>query len=99
MIYQNDFHRPKKEKLCGFLTHINRYKHVDTHALSMTKNGKKRLEQLDSLGINPVTIEARSGISFLPSLQQLVKLHEKAKRPDSRDVYCLKETQYVKIYQ
>ena len=88
LIYQSDFHRPKQGKLCGFLAHINRYRHVDTHALSMTKNGKKRLEQLDRLGINPVTIDARSGIPFLPPLQYLVKLYERAKRPDGRNVYC-----------
>lgn len=37
-------------------------------------NGAKRWKELEKLDVNPVTIKARAGISYLPSLPQLVKL-------------------------
>lgn len=37
-------------------------------------NGAKRWKELEELDVNPVTIKARAGISYLPSLPQLVKL-------------------------
>ena len=74
-IFQDsDFPSSKKWKLIEFLEKINRYAQLDTNSILQFKNGKKRLKQLRTLGINPVTIEARAGISCLPSLPQLISM-------------------------
>ena len=69
-----DFPSSKKWKLIEFLEKINRYAKLDTNSILQFKNGKKRLKQLRTIGINPVTIEARAGISWLPSLPQLLSI-------------------------
>ena len=74
ILWDTDFSSSKKWKLIEFLEKINRYAKVDTNSILQFKNGKKRLKQLRSIGINPVTIEARAGISYLPSLPQLVSI-------------------------
>ena len=74
ILWDTDFSSSKKWKLIEFLEKINRHAKVDTNSILQFKNGKKRLKQLRSIGINPVTIEARAGISYLPSLPQLVSI-------------------------
>lgn len=73
IISKTSYSRSKKDEIFSFLKDVNRCKRVDKFELRHQKNGKNRLEQLTMLGINPVTIEARSDISFLPSLCQLVQ--------------------------
>ena len=70
-----DISNAKRKNLLDFLEKINRYDLLDKKRIKdkeKIKNGKKRLQQLKKLGINPVTIEARAGIPYLPSLEQLI---------------------------
>lgn len=68
-----DISNAKRKNLLDFLEKINRYDLLDEKRIKEKfKNGKKRLKQLKKLGINPVTIEARAGIPYLPSLEQLI---------------------------
>ena len=70
-----DISNAKRKNLLDFLEKINRYDLLDKKRIKdkeKFKNGKKRLKQLKKLGINPVTIEARAGIPYLPSLEQLI---------------------------
>ena len=68
IIQNSHFYQHKKQALIEFLSSVNRFSHIDTNELKKRKNGKKRLRQLMALNINPVTIDARSNILFLPSL-------------------------------
>ena len=74
ILQDSDFSSSKKWKLIEFLEKINRYGQLDTNSILQFKNGKKRLKQLRTLSINPVTIEARAGIPCLPSLPQLISM-------------------------
>ncbi len=56
------------QALIRFLKAINDSSRVDPKSIKSHPNGKNRLKQLLSLGINPVTIESRAGIDYLPSL-------------------------------
>ena len=70
-----DISNAKRKNLLDFLEKINRYDLLDKKRIKdkeKFKNGKKRLKQLKKLGINPVTIEARACIPYLPSLEQLI---------------------------
>lgn len=68
-----DISSTKQKNLLDFLEKINRYDLLDEKRIKEKfENGKKRLKQLKKLGINPVTIEARAGIPYLPSLDQLI---------------------------
>ena len=68
-----DISSTKRKNLLDFLEKINRYNLLDEKRIKEKfENGKKRLKQLKKLGINPVTIEARAGIPYLPSLEQLI---------------------------
>lgn len=64
----------KRQNLMDFLEKINRYDQLDRKQIQSFPNGKKRLKQLKKIGINPVTIEARAGIPYLPSVPQLITL-------------------------
>ena len=74
ILWDTDFSSSKKWKLIEFLEKINRYAKVDTNSILQFKNGKKRLKQRRSIGITPVTIAASAGMSYLPSLQQVVSI-------------------------
>lgn len=74
IILNTNFKFSKKENLIDFLCSSNRNKMLDVSKIKMLKNGKKRLRQLYELDINPVTIDARSGINMLPSVQALLLL-------------------------
>ena len=64
-----DISNAKRKNLLDFLEKINRYDLLDEKRIKEKfEKGKKRLKQLKKLEINPVTIEARAGISYLPSL-------------------------------
>ena len=68
-----DISNAKRKNLLDFLEKINRYDLLDEKRIKEKfKNGKKRLKQLKKLGINSVTIEARAGFPYLPSLDQLI---------------------------
>ena len=68
-----DISNAKRSHLLCFLHKINRCDLLDEKRIKKDfDNGKKRLKQLKELKINPVTIEARAGIPYLPSLDQLV---------------------------
>lgn len=69
-----DLSPAKRTHLIQFLLEVNQYDVLDAKHIKDFTNGKKRLKQLKKLGINPVTIEARAGISYLPSLPQLISL-------------------------
>lgn len=68
VIQESCFPGPKRDKLCTFLWEINRCDQVDTLAMKTYKNGRKRLQQLCELNINPVLIDSNTQISHLPSL-------------------------------
>ena len=63
-----------QEKLIDYLCEANRYSYLDAPKVKIIKNRKKRIQQLYELNINPVTIEARSKIDALPSIQALLLL-------------------------
>lgn len=63
-----------QENLIDFLRNTNRYSYLDASKIKMVKNRKKRTRQLYELSINPVTIDARSNIDELPSIQALLFL-------------------------
>ena len=68
-----DISSAKQSHLLCFLHKINRYDLLDEKRIKKDfDNGKKRLKQLKELKINPVTIEARAGSPYLPSLDQLI---------------------------
>ena len=63
----------KQKNLCTFLLQLSRYEYLSKKEIEETiPNGVKRWKELEKLGVNPVTIKARAGISYLPSLSQLV---------------------------
>ena len=61
-------------KLIHYLYNTNRHSYLDASKVKIIKNRKKRIQQLYELNINPVTIEARSKIDALPSIQELLLL-------------------------
>lgn len=63
-----------QEKLIDYLCETNRHSYLDASKVKIIKNRKKRIQQLYELNINPVTIEARSKIDALPSIQALLLL-------------------------
>ena len=63
-----------QEKLIDYLCEANRHSYLDASKVKIIKNRKKRIQQLYELNINPVTIEARSKIDALPSIQALLLL-------------------------
>lgn len=68
-VIQNSSYSPKKkENILRFLRKINTFSVLDAPSIKTQAGGKKRLSQLRTLGINPVTIEENIEISFLPSL-------------------------------
>jgi len=60
------FPQPKKDKLCAFLWDINRSARVDTLTIKAKRNGRKRLQQLFELNVNPILIDPDVQISYLP---------------------------------
>ena len=66
--------RDMQENLIDYLCSSNRYSCLDASKFKMIKNRKKRVRQLYELRINPVTINARSKIDVLPSIQALLIL-------------------------
>lgn len=65
----------KQKNLLAFLCQLSRYEHLSKKEIEENiPNGAKRWKELEELDVNPVTIKARAGISYLPSLPQLVKL-------------------------
>lgn len=70
-----DISYAKKTHLIAFLSEINQSKLFDKERIKRKfSNAKKRFKQLKSLQINPATIEVRAGISYLPSLNQLISM-------------------------
>ena len=63
-----------QKKLIDYLYNTNRYSYLDVSKVKIIKNRKKRIRQLYELNISPVTIEARSKIDVLPSIQALLLL-------------------------
>ena len=63
-----------QKKLIDYLYNTNRHAYLDASKVKIIKNRKKRIQQLYELNINPVTIEARSKIDALPSIQALLLL-------------------------
>ena len=63
-----------QEKLIDYLYNTNCHSYLDASKVKIIKNRKKRIQQLYELNINPVTIEARSKIDALPSIQSLLLL-------------------------
>ena len=55
-------------------TRLGGYTYLDAPKVKIIKNRKKRIQQLYELNISPVTIEARSKIDVLPSIQALLLL-------------------------
>lgn len=86
IIGRSSYYCGKQENLVEFLTQINQCKTVDLRLIRSTSNGKKRLEQLAQLGINPITISARAKVAVLPSPQQLIS--EIAAELDSEPQYA-----------
>lgn len=74
IVQMSGFRADKQENLIDFLCGASRYSRLDIPKIKMFKNGKKRMEQLYDLGISPITIESRSKICNLPSIQALVLL-------------------------
>ena len=68
IIRESHFPHPKQNKLCTFLLEINRCEQIDTITIKAHRNGRKRLQQLCELNINPVLINPSTQISCLPSL-------------------------------
>lgn len=68
IIRESHFPHPKQNKLCTFLLEINRCEQIDTITIKAHRNGRKRLQQLCELNINPVLINPSIQISCLPSL-------------------------------
>ena len=65
----------KQKNLLAFLCQLSRYEHLSKKEIEENfPNGANRWKELEKLGVNPVTIEDRVGISYLPSLPQLVTL-------------------------
>ena len=63
-----------QEKLIDYLCETNHHSYLDAPKVKIIKNRKKRIQQLYELNISPVTIEARSKIDVLPSIQALLLL-------------------------
>lgn len=61
--------------LIDFLSKINQLKLLDKKRIKRDyKNTKKRFKQLKKFQINPVTIDARAGVFYLPSLNKLINM-------------------------
>ena len=58
----------------GSLNLFNHRTNVDIQNRLVCYDIKELGKQLKKIGVNPVTIEARAGISFLPSVPQLINL-------------------------
>lgn len=70
-----DISYTKRTHLISFLSEINQLKVFDKERIKRKcNNTKKRFKQLKNLQINPATIDARAGISYLPSLNQLISM-------------------------
>ena len=63
-----------QKKLIDYLYNTNRHSYLDVSKVKIIKNRKKRIRQLYEPNISPVTIEARSKIDVLPSIQALLLL-------------------------
>ena len=72
IIRASNYREDRKQALIDFLTDINRHKTISMYQLKQTKSGKLRIKQLEYLGINLVTLNAREKIPFLPSLFRLL---------------------------
>ena len=72
VIENSGYYQNKKESLINFLKMINRSSEINLQQIKYQTNGKNRLIDLATLGINPVTIRARNHIDFLPSIHTLI---------------------------
>lgn len=70
-----DISYAKRTHLIAFLSEINQLRVFDKERIKRKcSNPKKRFKQLKNLQINPATIDVRAGISYLPSLNQLISM-------------------------
>lgn len=73
IIMNSDYREDRKIALVDFLTGINRYSVVSKYEFMQESSSKLRVKQLATLGINITTLDARSNIPALPSIQALIR--------------------------
>ena len=74
LINQSNLSKDKKEKLKKFLSAVEKYrgvKNVYKHKWCCEETGKKYIQWLNNLGINPITIDNNSKYDTLPNLYKL----------------------------